>query len=110
MYFIDTVPANVTSITGIGDQNRCIIRGEDSNLTCTFIGLPNPSILWYKGVGNNSVNISSSNENYTVTETILTIHDVTDDDVDTYACEATNIVSGSLIMDIQMISPIICSK
>ena len=101
-----TVPAFVTSLTGIGTGDNCITRGKNSNLTCTYGGIPQPTVLWYTLSGDgDSVrrNIPVSDAEYvvhaTATETILTIRTVDDDDGNvTYGCEATNVVNGTLRM------------
>ena len=38
--FTDTEPAAVTSLTGTGTDERCIVLGIDSILTCTYTGIP----------------------------------------------------------------------
>ena len=100
-----TVPAFVTSLTGTGTDNNCITRGQDSNLTCTFGGTPQPSILWYTLSGDDDSvrrNIPVSDAEYVVltsaTETILTVRTVDDGDNVTYGCEATNTVNGTVRM------------
>ena len=100
-----TVPAFVTSLIGTGTDNNCITRGKDSNLTCTYGGIPQPSVLWYTLSGDDDSvrrNIPVSDAEYVVltsaTETILTVHTVDDGDNVKYVCEATNTVNGTLRM------------
>ena len=97
-----TVPAYVTSLTGIGTGNNCITSGKDSNLTCTYGGIPQPTVLWYTLSGNNRRNIPVSDAEYvvhsTATETILTVRTVDDGDKVKYVCEATNTVNGTMRM------------
>ena len=83
-------------------------------MECSFVGVPTPTVLWYKGTGDDSVAIPQSNENYTVTlqtnKYVLTIHDVTDGDNDMYTCVATNTINGMSVMDNKAIGTKICSK
>ena len=107
-----TVPATVSNLTATDDN--CIIRDQDSNLTCTHDGVPQPSVLWYTLTNDTRVNISASDADYVVTitptETILTIRDVDSEDAGTYGCEATNTVNGSVMVNHMEIDVIICSK
>ena len=100
-----TVPAFVTSLTGIGTGNNCVTRGKDSNLTCTYGGIPQPTVLWYTLSGDgDSVrrNIPVSDAEYvvhtTATETILTVRTVDDGDNVKYVCEAMNTVNNTVRM------------
>ena len=100
-YFI-TVPAFVTSLTGIGTGDKCVTRGQDSNLTCTYGGVPQPTVLWYTLTGDDRRNIPVSDADYVVhktsTETILTIRNVDDGDKVKYGCVATNTVNSTVKM------------
>ena len=103
-YFI-TVPAFVTSLTGIGTGDNCVTRDQDSNLTCTYGGVPQPTVLWYTLTGDGDSirrNIPVSDAEYVVhktsTETILTIRNVDDGDNVKYICEATNTVNSTVKM------------
>ena len=100
-----TVPAFVTSLTGTGTGDNCITRGKDSNLTCTFGGTPQPSVLWYTLSGDGGSverEIPMSDAEYVVhssaTETILTVRTVDDGDNVKYVCEAMNRVNGTVRM------------
>ena len=104
VFYYSIVPATINSLTGIGDYKNCIIRGWDSNLTCTFSGTPQPQFMWYTLNGDSRRNIPGSNAEYVVftinsTETVLTIRTVGDKDDVTYGCEATNMVNGSAHID-----------
>ena len=115
MFPIDTVPAMVTSLTGIGSDNNCITRGQDSMLRCTYGGVPAPTRIWYKGTGGNRMNIPVSNADYVVedpstTETVLTIRNVGDDDMDTYGCETSNTINDSTVMGRMELAVVICCK
>ena len=112
---IVTVPAMVTSITGTGSNNDCIVRGQDSMLRCTFGGVPSPNRMWYKGTGDTRVNILVSDAEYVVdhpstTETVLTIRTVGDEDMDTYGCEASNHVNDSTATSSMELAIVICCK
>ena len=101
MFYYVTVPATVDSLTGIGDGSMCINGGQDSNLTCTYSGVPQPTVLWYMLNGDIRRNISMNNAKYVVyqmspTDTVLTIHTASDEDNVTYGCEATNVINRSL--------------
>ena len=100
-----TVPAFVTSLTGTGTGKNCITRGKDSNLTCIYGGIPQPSVSWYTLSGDgdsNRRNIPVSDAEYVVlknaTETILTVRTVDDGDNVKYVCEAINTVNGIVRM------------
>ena len=113
--FTDTVPATVTSLTGTGTGKKCITRDQNSELTCTFGGVPTASPLWYKGTGNNKNPITRNDLDYVITRpsdtvTVLTIQDVTDGDNGKYGCEASNTVNGSAVTARKEIDFIICSK
>ena len=112
--YCDTVPATVNSLTGIGTSNSCTIRDQDNMLTCTYDGVPQPSVLWYTLTGDTRVDIVASDADYVVTttptETVLTIRDVDSEDAGTYGCEATNTVNGSVVVNLMEINVTICSK
>ena len=114
--FTDTEPAAVTSLTGTGTGERCIVLGIDSMLTCTYTGIPTVTSLWYKGTGDDRVNIPLSNAEYVVDETsspqttILTIRNVTSEDAGIYGCEATNSVNDSISTSSIEIEFVICSR
>ena len=106
-----TVPATVNSVTGNGIDNNCIARGQNSNLTCTYSGVPQPSILWYK---DSRVNILTTDAGYVVTttptESVLTIRNVVSVDAGTYGCEASNTVNGTVLVDYTERNVTVCSK
>ena len=112
--YCNTVPATVSNLTGTATDENCIIRDQDNVLTCTYDGVPQPSVLWYTLTGDNRVNIPASDADYVVTitptETVLTIRDVDSEDAGTYGCEATNTVNGSVMVNHMEIDVIICSK
>ena len=101
--FINTVPAFVSSLTGVGSDGTCIVSEEDSMLRCTYGGVPNPIPLWYKSTGGDAAvrtDIPASDAKYVVTsisdtETELTIRNVASEDDIIYGCEATNTVNGT---------------
>ena len=103
MFSYTIVPATVNSLTGIGVEDKCIVRGQDSNLTCTFSGTPQPQFMWYTKSGKDGpMNlIPGSNAEYVVytissTETILGIRTVGDEDDLIYGCQATNFKNGTV--------------
>ena len=116
--FINTVPAAVSSLTGIGSDSTCIVSGEDSRLRCTYGGVPNPIPLWYKitgGDGTVRTDIPASDAKYVVTsisdtETELTIRNVASEDDVIYGCEATNTVNGTAMVGKMELDIDICSK
>ena len=114
--FTDTEPAVVTSLTGTGTGERCIVLGMDSMLTCTYTGVPTVTPLWYKGTGDDRVDIRQSDAEYVVDHssatqtTELTIRTVVSDDAGIYGCEATNSVNGTTLSRTQEIDFVICSK
>ena len=115
MFYYPIVPATVNSLTGIGDESMCITRGQDSNLTCTFSGTPQPQFMWYALNGDSRRNIPMSDAEYVVheissTETVLTIRTVGDEDKVKYGCEATNTINGSDITNRMEKEIAICSK
>ena len=112
-YFI-TVPAFVSSLTGIGTDDKCVTRDQDSNLTCTYGGVPQPTVLWYTLTGDDRRNIPVSDAEYVVhktsTVTILTIRNVGDEDNVKYGCEATNTVNSTVKMGKMELDIDICCK
>ena len=115
--FIDTEPAAVISLTGTGTGERCIVLGIDSMLTCTYTGVPTVTPLWYKGTGDDRVNIPLSDAEYVVTHTpamqttALTIRHVASEDVGIiYGCEATNTVNGITSTSSMEMDFVVCSK
>ena len=117
MFNCTIVPATVNSLTGIGDKNKCIVRGQDSNLTCTFSGTPQPQFMWYTKSGKNGpMNpIPGSNAEYVVynissTETILGIRTVGDEDDLIYGCQATNLKNGTTHTAMKEFEIDICGK
>ena len=115
IYVCFLAPAVVISLTGTGSDSTCVVSGEDSMLICTYDGLPNPVPLWYKGLKESRVDIPASDAKYVVThisdtETELTIHNVASEDADTYGCEVTNTVNGSVMMNRMELDVVICSK
>ena len=112
--FIDTESAAVTNLTGTGE--RCIVLGMDNILTCTYTGEPAVTPLWYKGTGDDRVDIRQSDAEYVVDHssatqtTKLIIRDVTSDDADIYGCEATNSVNGTTASHSLEVDFVICSK
>ena len=105
MYVVltDVEPAAVTSLTGIGTGERCIVLGIDSILTCTYTGVPAPLILWFKISNGTRLYISPSDTKYVITHipstqsTELTIRNVTSEleDAGIYGCEAIDSLSGA---------------
>ena len=83
-------------------------------LTCTYGGVPQPTVLWYTLNGDVRTNIPGSDADYvvetTLTETILTIRNVGDEDDVVYGCEATNTVDGSIVMEMMQLDVDICCK
>ena len=114
--FIDTEPAAVTSLTGTGTGERCIVLGMDSMLICTYTGVPTVTPLWYKGTGDDRVDIPTSDGDYVVTHipatqtTELIIRDVASDDAGIYGCETSNSVNGTTLSRTQEIDFVICCK
>ena len=114
--FTDTEPAVVTSLTGTGTGEKCIVLGVDSILTCTYTGVPTVTPLWYRGTGDDRVNIPISNAEYVVEHTSatqtteLTVRDVASEDAGVYGCEATNSVNGTTASHSLEIEFVICSK
>ena len=88
----------------------------DSILTCTYTGVPTVTPLWYKGTGDDRVDIPASDAEYVVTHssamqtTELTIRNVAIDDAGIYGCEATNSVNGTTASHSLEIDFVICSK
>ena len=114
--FTNAVPAAVTSLTGTGTGERCIVLGIDSILTCTYTGVPPVTPLWYKGTGDDRVDIPMSDAEYVLdytsaTQTTkLTIRNVASDDAGIYGCEATNSVNGTTLSHSLEVDFVICSK
>ena len=114
--FVDTEPATVTNLTGTGTGGKCIVLGMDSTLTCTYTGVPTPTPLWFRGTGDNRVDIPLSDAEYVVTQTSatqtteLTIRNVASEDAGIYGCEATNSVNGSTSSNSVEGEFVICSK
>ncbi|XP_065900200.1 peroxidasin-like isoform X2 [Dysidea avara] len=86
------VPAAVTEVKGVGDS--CIIRNENTNLTCLVTGVPTPTIQWFRSGGDNDRVTITTDSKYTVMGNILIINNVINGDADRYGCTATNIVDG----------------
>ena len=114
--FIDTEPAAVTNLTGTGTGGNCIVLGMDSTLTCTYTGVPTVTPLWYRGTGDDRVNIPFSDAEYVVIHTSATqtteliIRNFTSEDAGIYGCEATNSVNGSTSSNSIEVEFVICSK
>ena len=116
--FTDTesAAAVVTNLTGTGTSGKCIVLGTDSILTCTYSGVPTPTTLWYRGTGDDRVNILVSDAEYvvaltSVTQTTeLTIRNVASEDAGIYGCEATNSVNEFTSTNGLEIETVICSK
>ena len=115
-YFTDTAQAAATSLTGTGTGERCIVLGMDSILTCTYTGVPPVTPLWYKGTGDDRVDIPLSDADYVVTHTPatqsteLTIRNVASEDAGIYGCEATNSVNGFTSTSSMEMEFVVCSK
>ena len=111
--FTNTEPARITCFTGIG---RCIVLGVDNKLICTYTGVPTPSVLWFKLIGNTRLDIPLSDAEYVVTHTPatqtteLTIRNVTSEDAGGYGCKVTNSLSGVTPTSISIRWFGICSK
>ena len=116
--FTDTesAAAAVTNLTGTGTSGKCIVLGMDSTLTCTYSGVPTPTTLWYRGTGDDRVNILVSDAEYVVAHTSvtqtteLTIRNVASEDAGIYGCEATNSVNEFTSTNGLEIESVICSK
>ena len=93
-HVILTEPAEVTGLKGIG--NNCIIRNENTNLTCSVNGVPAPTIEWFRSGGNDRETITNDVDvdKFTVMGNILIINNVNNDDAGLYGCAATNTVDG----------------
>jgi len=83
-------------------------------LECSFVGVPTPTALWYKGTGDNRIAIPGSNADYVVIpdseKVVLFILDPGDEDAGTYTCEATNTMNNIPIVHNKRIEVKICSK
>ena len=114
--FFNTEPAAVTSLTGTGTGERCIVLGIDSILTCTYTGVPTVTPLWYKGTGYDRVEIRQSDAEYVVDHssatqtTKLTIRNVVSEDAGIYGCQASNSVNGATASSNVEIYFVVCSK
>ena len=114
--FTDTAQAAVTSLTGTGIGEKCIVLGIDSMLTCTYTGVPMVTPLWYKGTGDDRVDIPASDAKYVVTHTSatqsteLTIRNVASDDAGIYGCQASNFVNSSISTSSMEMEFVVCSK
>ena len=88
----------------------------DSTLTCTYTGVPTAIPLWYRGTGDDRVNIPVSDAEYVVKHTSatqtteLTIRNVASEDAGIYGCEAINSVNGSISSNSIEVEFVICSK
>ena len=116
-YFTDIESTSaVTSLTGTGTGGNCIVLGMYSTLTCTYTGVPTPTPLWYRGTGDDRVNIPVSDAEYVVVHTSATqtteliIRNVASEDAGIYGCEATNSVNGSTSTSSMEMEFVICSK
>ena len=67
---IPTVPAAVTEVKGVGDS--CIIRNENTNLTCLVTGVPTPTIQWFRSGGDNDRVTITTDSKYTVMGNMIT--------------------------------------
>ena len=114
--FTDTEPAAVTSLTGTGTGERCIVLGIDSMLTCTYTGVPTVTPLWYRLNGDAREEIRESDAKYVVDETsmpqttILTIRNVASEDAGKYGCQASNSVNDSISTSSMEMEFVVCSK
>ena len=81
----------VSDVTGVG--NNCLIRNENTNLTCTVTGVPTPTIEWFRSINDNRETIRP-NDKFTVMGNILIINMVTNDDNGIYGCAGTNTIDG----------------
>ena len=114
--FTDTEPAAVTSLTGTGTSETCIVLGMDSMLTCTYTGVPTVTPLWYRVTDDGRAEIRQSDAEYVVTHssamqtTELTIRNVVSEDAGKYGCEATNSVNGTTASHSLEIDFVVCSK
>ena len=112
----DTEPAAVTSFTGTGTGERCIVLGIDSILTCTYTGVPMVTPLWYRVTDDGRAEIRQSDAEYVVDHsyatqsTELTIRTVVSEDAGKYGCEASNSVNGTTVSQSQEKDFVICSK
>ena len=83
-------------------------------LTCTYGGVPQPSVLWYTLTGDTRTNIPVNNAEYivesTLMETVLIIRIVDDEDDVIYGCEATNTVNDTVVMEKIELDIDICCK
>ena len=108
--------AAVTSLTGTGTGGNCIVLGMDSTLTCAYTGVPTPTPLWYRGTGDDRVDIPVSDPDYVVIHTPaiqtteLIIRNVASEDAGIYGCEATNLVNGSTSTSSLEMEFVICSE
>ena len=89
---IPTVPVAVTEVKGVGES--CIIRNENTDLTCLVTGVPTPTIQWFRSGGNDDRVTITTDSKYTVMDNILIINNVNNDDADRYGCTASNMVNG----------------
>ncbi|XP_065888300.1 neuronal-glial cell adhesion molecule-like [Dysidea avara] len=64
------VPAAVTEVKGVGDS--CIIRNENTNLTCLVTGVPTPTIQWFRSGGDNDRVTITTDSKYTVMGNMIT--------------------------------------
>jgi len=102
-----TEPAEVTGLKGIG--NNCIIRNENTNLTCSVNGVPAPTIEWFRSGGNDRETITNVDK-FTVMGNILIINNVNNDDAGLYGCTATNTVDGVEITNSEAFTFSVCGE
>ncbi|XP_065888063.1 contactin-2-like isoform X3 [Dysidea avara] len=87
------VPAAVIDLKGF--SSSCIIRNENTNLTCLVTGVPTRTIQWFRSGGDDDRVTITTDSKYTVMDNILIINNVNNGDADRYGCTATNIVNGT---------------
>jgi len=98
----------VSDVTGVGDN--CLIRNENTNLTCTVTGVPTPTVEWFRSSNNDDRETITPNDKFTVMGNILIINMVTNDDNGIYGCIGTNTIDGVEKTNLNSVLFTVCSK
>ena len=78
------------------------MEGEAISLNCEVDGSPAPSVTWQFFHNMVTYNLTSDSIKYIISNSTLTILDVTPSDSGKYRCTATNII-GTISADVQLV-------
>ena len=88
-----TVPLNLTD--PLTDKALTVNETDNVTLSCSALGVPEPSIVWFPSTGDISSSSTMTDEGINVSST-LTISNVVRSNAGSYTCNVSNAIPSSM--------------